>query len=322
MSTDQELLALFDIQAMTPEEEAYLAEQQAIAAQALAQPWPGDPTYQNQISPPSLAGGAGMAAGRPQAVINPQWDVPVSPAADPYAQYTSGANDVAMQAAEAARLQQMGTRPPEEQYYQNQPANYAEETMGPPSRGAFSTSGGSGTYYSDSSGYGGIAPRGSAAVLGPMLGLSPDQRQAGIERENEPGIIGTFLENLSNTPLLNYPLGAAGMQGPQTGSVTVGEALGGAYDAYMTDIPVVSDFMRETVRPIAGDVGAEVFDAATPKPIDALGRLLGLGDVSRDVGRFAGEAVVPVTAGDFALELIPGIGTIPCLLYTSPSPRD
>jgi len=321
--SEQDLLALFDIRGWTPEDAAYLAEQQAIAAQSLAQPWEY-PTYQNQISPPSFEGAAGLAATRPQAVINPQWDVPVSPAPDydPYAQYTSGANDVAMQAAEAARLQQMASRPPEEQFYAGQPANWSEEPMGPPSGGAFATSstvGGGGTYYSDSGGYGGLAPRGSAAVAGGLLGLTPDMRQAGIERENQPGIIGQFLENLSNHPLLSYPLGAAGMQGPQTGSITTGEALGGAYDAYMTDLPFgVSDFMRDTVRPFAGDVGAEVFDAATPKPLDALGRLLGLGDVSRDVGRFAGEAVVPITAGDFALELIPGIGTIPDLARVAP----
>ena len=122
----QDMLALFDVQGYTPEEAAYLAEQQAIAAQVAAEhdAYQYNPTYVNQITPPSLAGGAGLAAGRQEAVINPQYPVPVNaaPNYDPYggqtAQYTSGANDVAQQAAEAARQAQMNyqaTRPPEEQ---------------------------------------------------------------------------------------------------------------------------------------------------------------------------------------------------------------
>jgi hypothetical protein len=334
--TMQDLLALFDVQGMTPEEEAYLAEQQAIAAQIAAEH--DAYVYQTppqQISPPSFEGGAGLAQGRPQAVINPQYDVPVT-AADPYAQYTSGANNVAMQAAEAARLQQMASAPPETFNYGTELQNYATQnygdlpTMGPPAGGAFATSskiGGSGQYFSDSGGYGSsIAPAGwdesqTGVITGGLLGLTPEMRQAGIERENQPGILGTFLNNVANMPLLSYPLGSAGLQGPQTGTVTLGEAAGTAYDAYMTDIPVVSPFLREEVVPRAGDAGA-FFGEELYRSGFGLADLLGIGPGLReeagDVGRFAGEAVVPVTAGDVALELIPGIGTIPDLARIAP----
>lgn len=336
--TMQDLLAMFDIPTtyMTPEEEAYLYEQQRIAAEIAAA---YDQPYQNQITPPSLPG-AGMAEGRPQAVINPQYDVPVSAAPDPYAQYTSGANNVAIAAAEAARLAQMGSQPMETFDYGTELQNYATQnygelpTMGPPAGGAFSTSekvGGSGTTYSDSSGATGQAP---GFLLGPMLGLTPEMRQAGIERENQPGIIGQFLENLSDIPLLSFPTGGGARDGG-TPAYTVGDAadatLGTAYDTYMYDIPYVSDFMRETVQPFVGDVGGflggQVAEALTPRSVDpALTALGGLifgqpttpQDVGSAIGRTAAEALVPVTAGDFAVELIPGIGSIPDLARIAP----
>ena len=81
-------------------------------------------------------------------------------------------------------------------------------------------------------------------------------------------------------------------------------------EVYNTEIPVVSPFMRETVRPAVGDL-AELATA----PLDSLSfparQLLGLDNDDMtigDVARVGAQAVVPVTLGDFILEAAPGVG--------------
>lgn len=81
-------------------------------------------------------------------------------------------------------------------------------------------------------------------------------------------------------------------------------------EAYNTEIPIVSPFMREAVRPAVGDVA----DFAMA-PFDTLAgpvrRGLGIDDAVPtygDIARMVGEASTPVTLGDFALTATPGIG--------------
>ena len=60
-----------------------------------------------------------------------------------------------------------------------------------------------------------------------------------------------------------------------------------------TNVPYLSDFLRNTVRPAAGDVG-EFLDPS------------GLG-----IGRAIGEGLVPTTGLEMGFELLPGVGMVP-----------
>jgi hypothetical protein len=80
-------------------------------------------------------------------------------------------------------------------------------------------------------------------------------------------------------------------------------------DKYGTRIPVVSDIMRDYVKPgVAGVVGAPFNAAGAGLDIAGLESAAG---ISRDIGDVAGSVVsafVPETAGDFATELLPVVG--------------
>jgi hypothetical protein len=333
----QDLLAWFDVQGQTPEEEAYLAEQQAIAAQIAAE----QQAYQYpQITPPSFEGSAGLAAGIPQPIYNPRWDIPPQVAPE----YTSGANQTAQRAFEEARLQQLAQAPVETFDYGTELANYqstyGREPPTPSREGAFGI-GGSGGAYSDSSGRSYVSGQVPLSLLaGPALSmgvpieqLAEDWQRTAAENARAEsgnfltraisdivGVAGDVVNTIGDIPL-PYATGAGSAFG-QSRMATVGDVVGNGYDAYMYDIPYYSDFARETLAPLAGDVGAEAFDLATPRSVDAgisvLSSLLGVPTTSRDIGRFAGEAITPVTAGDVALELIPGIGTVPGVASMAP----
>jgi len=88
-------------------------------------------------------------------------------------------------------------------------------------------------------------------------------------------------------------------------------------DAYNTDIPGVSPFLRETVQPAVGgafrsaleNLASAVYprfptpSGYTPPSQQAVG-------IAGDIGQFIGETQVPVTAGDLALTALPFMSEI------------
>ena len=82
-----------------------------------------------------------------------------------------------------------------------------------------------------------------------------------------------------------------------------GDILKGTYNTYMTDIPVISPFMRETVRPAVGATGRALGESIEASPAGLGARAIGL-DLG-GIGQTAGEAFTPTSAGDIALSLLP-----------------
>jgi hypothetical protein len=81
-----------------------------------------------------------------------------------------------------------------------------------------------------------------------------------------------------------------------------GAALGAAVDVYNTEIPLYSDFARNTLKPAASALANMAFPGAAFVG-DALPYVPSPGQVA--------SAGVPVTLGDVALEAIPGVGALP-----------
>lgn len=77
-----------------------------------------------------------------------------------------------------------------------------------------------------------------------------------------------------------------------------------------TAIPYVTPFLRNTVAPAAGDVAAFLANSTLPAPvIDWLIKDSGL--TVEEIARFYGESAIPTTGAEIALELMPGVGTVP-----------
>jgi hypothetical protein len=74
--------------------------------------------------------------------------------------------------------------------------------------------------------------------------------------------------------------------------------------SFKQEIPIVSEFMREDVRPFVGRTAERAVNALAPVSVlDVVG--VRPGRIARSVA----EALVPATAGEFALEAVPGVGT-------------
>lgn len=117
------------------------------------------------------------------------------------------------------------------------------------------------------------------------------------------GYAGQAIEAASKAPTpFGLSSGPGGPGGPPTGrGRTVGEL-------YNTDIPVYSDAAR-WAKPYVGDAAALATKVVDPLNIG--GTLMekgGAGVTPAEIARFGAEGLVPVTAGDTALALAPGIG--------------
>lgn len=128
-------------------------------------------------------------------------------------------------------------------------------------------------------------PQPPAGLSGPQQGQSLQGIASGLL-----GGASNAVSGIASALTPNYIEQAATNQQQQYGS---GPA--GWMNYYNQDIPGVSPFIRENVQPVAGDIGAAI--ASGPN-------LFGFGmpnPGAQDIGRFAGENIVPVSAGDFAL---------------------
>lgn len=128
-------------------------------------------------------------------------------------------------------------------------------------------------------------PQPPAGLPGPQQGQSLQGIASGLL-----GGASNAVSGIASALTPNYIEQAATNQQQQYGS---GPA--GWMNYYNQDIPGVSPFIRENVQPVAGDIGAAI--ASGPN-------LFGFGmpnPGAQDIGRFAGENIVPVSAGDFAL---------------------
>lgn len=82
-------------------------------------------------------------------------------------------------------------------------------------------------------------------------------------------------------------------------------------DLYSTDVPYYSDFARDTLRPLAGDIGGAAFNRSPYAGAGVIADLIRdkpLGTSGQQFGSLAAEAQVPISAGDVALTLAPLIG--------------
>jgi len=268
---DTSLLAAFDVPGVDP-----AAQQQA--ANLLSQQ-----SYQPQsISPPSFSGGGGLAGSRPQTVTAG------APYYDPIAIYQGS--------APVNYVPYSGPTVDMSNYLTNifQPGqgttNYAPAVGG--SGWATSTSDPTSRYGgTNSTDWNVLAEQARPQPSpGPLGGMIANRVAGGVDTLRDiGGAIGD----------INIPTG-------WRGQTTIGEQLGNVVDTYNTDIPYYSDAMRNTIIP-ALESGVNAIAPYTPiAPYQWVANATGL----PSAGEIAGYAA-PVTAGDVALELIPGIGTVP-----------
>lgn len=122
------------------------------------------------------------------------------------------------------------------------------------------------------------------------------------------GLAGDVVNTVKDLPATALPGGAgAGISLLNSAigrDATVGGAAQTAYDAYNTDIPVYSDFARNTLAPAAGKAVGTVNQAVNPAApvLDIAKSQFGTPN-AYDIGNEVGEALTPVTAGDVALSV-------------------
>src|SRR5512146_1966321 len=109
-------------------------------------------------------------------------------------------------------------------------------------------------------------------------------------------------------------VGASLIQGknPLTNTSTVGNTGAAALQAYQTKVPVVSPFLQNTVKPLAGEAGSTAAKFAYQQTVpvgaqflaDKLSQVLGGPKPTETVGtigKVGAESFVPVSAGDIAV---------------------
>ncbi len=122
--------------------------------------------------------------------------------------------------------------------------------------------------------------------------------------QSGPNVAGPLADAIA-TPFTSVPYGLPSFQPTSGGGIASApdstSLANAAYQGYNQDIPVVSDFQRQYAVPFAGNVGAAAAGIADPFGIGhAVTNATGLPS-PQETGRFAGQGVMPVTAGDFAL---------------------
>lgn len=162
-------------------------------------------------------------------------------------------------------------------------------------------------------GYSGDVPMAApdyTGLYGPAYNITPGEQQVLQAQQDIMGNLGGGAFGVGNvTPgdVFNYVANSPALDlVPGGGVVNAGLGYAGVdtptvSEVYNQRIPVVSDFMQNTVQPIAGDIGAAAAQVTDPFGVGSyLSGQLG-GPSAQDVGRFAGQGIVPVTVGDFAV---------------------
>ena len=271
MVFDTSLLAAFDVPDVDP-----AAQQQA--ANLLSQQ-----AYQPQsISPPSFTGGGGLAESRPQTVTQgaPYYDpIAIHQGAAPVNyQYTGPTVDMSGYLGLGTY---MGI--PRQPNQSTDYLNTVNEEYSTIDRGLANTIQGIQR--------GGPMPPENVInqlnYYNPLYDSQYQQPAPQYGTTNRPGTLGGLLD-----------VQRAGQS--QYGAIP-GGLINAGMDLYNTDIPIYSDFARNYIKPAVSKFGELAFPGA-----EAVGDALPVVPSPSQLSSF-----VPVTLGDVALELIPGVGTVP-----------